>query len=101
MKNLVLNDGTTVNLSDISTKTDMVAVVSKWGDIDSMNLSKENVEGSELDGETLDVVFLNVTAKSTGNNVEVHVLSREKTELEKIHEEQEEQNAVLNILMGV
>lgn len=102
MKALVLNDGTSVELSDISTRTDMVAVVPKWGDIDKMNLSKENVEGGEFDGVTLDTVFVDVTGhKGEGKNVEAHILTREKTELEKIHEEQEQQNAMINaIAMG-
>ena len=101
MKELKLNDESIVNLSDISTKTDMVTVVKSWGEIDKMNLTKENIEGAMLDEEELKTVFVNVAAVSGGGNVEVHVNMREKTLEEKFKESQEEQNAVLDMLTSM
>jgi len=101
MKELKLNDDTILNLSDVSSTTDLVTVVKSWGDIDTMNLRKENIEGAKLDDEELKTVFVNVAAVSAGGNVEVHINMREKTLEEKFKESQEAQNEVLDMLLGV
>jgi len=101
MKELKLNDDTILELSDVSSTTDLVTVVKSWGAIDSMNLRRENIEGAKLDNEELKTVFVNVAAVSGGGNVEVHINMREKTLEEKLNESQEEQNAVLNMLTGM
>lgn len=101
MKKLKLNDENVITLSDLSSSTDMVAVVKSWGDIDQMNLTKENIEGATLEEEELKTVFVNVAAVSGGGNVEVHINMREKTLEEKFQESQEEQNAVLDMLTGM
>lgn len=103
MKKLKLNDESVITLSDMSSPTDMIAVVKSWGDIDQMNLTKENIEGATLEDEELKTVFVNVAAvrgKEDGN-VEVHINMREKTLEEKFQESQEEQNAVLDMLTGM
>ena len=99
MKELKLNDETIIELSDLSYHTDLITVVKTWGDIDSMNLNKENIEGATFEGEDLNTIFLNVAAVSSGNNVEVHINMREKTLEEKFTESQAEQDAMLNMLM--
>ena len=103
MKKLKLNDESVITLSDLSSPTDMIAVVKSWGDIDKMNLTKENIEGATLEDEELKTVFVNVAAvrgKEDGN-VEVHINMREKTLEEKFKESQEEQNAVLDMLTSM
>ena len=101
MKKIKLNDETIIELSDLSSHTDLITVVKTWGDIDSMNLNKENIEGATFEGEDLNTIFLNVAAVSSGNNVEVHINMREKTLEEKFTESQEEQNGILEYLMGM
>jgi hypothetical protein len=103
MKKLKLNDESIITLSDLSSPTDMIAVVKSWGDIDQMNLTKDNIEGATLEDEELKTVFVNVAAvrgKEDGN-VEVHINMREKTLEEKFKESQEEQNAVLDMLTSM
>jgi hypothetical protein len=103
MKKLKLNDESVITLSDMSSPTDMIAVVKSWGDIDQMNLTKDNIEGATLEEEELKTVFVNVAAvrgKEDGN-VEVHINMREKTLEEKFKESQEEQNAVLDMLTSM
>ena len=103
MKELKLNDESIVNLSDISTKTDMVTVVKSWGDIDKMNLTKENIEGATMGDEELDTIFLNVAAvrgKEDGN-VEVHINMREKTLEERFTESQAEQDAMIGMILDM
>lgn len=101
MKELKLNDETIIELSDLSSRTDLITVVKTWGDIDSMNLNKENIEGAFFEGAELKTLFVNVAAVSSGNNVEVHINMREKTLEEKFLESQAEQDAMLNMLMDM
>lgn len=98
MKELKLNDDTIIELSDLSSSTDLVTVVKSYGEIDQMNLTKENIEGSRFAGEELNTIFVNVATVSAGGNVEVHINMRKKTLEEKFKESQEEQNAVLDML---
>lgn len=101
MKKLKLNDESVITLSDLSSPTDMIAVVKSWGDIDTMNLTKSNIEGATLDEEELKTVFVNVAAvrgKEDGN-VEVHINMREKTLKERFTESQAEQDAMIGMIM--
>lgn len=101
MKKLKLNDESVITLSDLSSPTDMIAVVKSWGEIDQMNLTKENIEGATLEDEELKTVFVNVAGvrgKEDGN-VEVHINMREKTLEEKFQESQENQNQIIDMLL--
>ena len=99
MKELKLNDETIIELSDLSSSTDLVTVVKSWGEIDQMSLTKENIEGATFEGEDLATVFVNVAAVSAGGNVEVHINMREKTLEERFNESQKEQDSILEYLM--
>ena len=103
MKELKLNDDTILELSDVSSTTDLVTVVKSWGAIDSMNLKKENIEGSQFAGEELKTIFVNVAAvrgKEDGN-VEVHINMREKTLEERFTESQAEQDAMIGMILDM
>lgn len=103
MKKLKLNDESVITLSDLSSPTDMIAVVKSWGDIDQMNLTKENIEGAMLDEEELKTVFVNVAGvrgKEDGN-VEVHINMREKTLEERFTESQAEQDAMIGMILDM
>lgn len=99
MKPLILKDGTEVKLSDSSTKYDMVTTVPSWGDIDSLNLTKENVEGAKYLESPIQTVFVKVYGELSGRNVLVHIITREKTKDEKRDEEIAELKATIDLLM--
>lgn len=99
MKPLILKDGTEVKLSDSSTKYDMVTTVPSWGDIDSLNLTKENVEGAKYLESPIQTVFVEVYGKLSGRNVSVHIITRDKTKDETRDEEIAELKATIDLLM--
>jgi len=99
MKPLILKDGTEVKLSDSSTKYDMVTTVPSWGDIDSLNLTKENVEGAKYLESPIQTVFVEVYGKLSGRNVSVHIITRDKTKDEMRDEEIAELKATIDMLM--
>ena len=99
MKPLILKDGTEVKLSDSSTKYDMVTTVPSWGDIDSLNLTKENVEGAKYLESPIQTVFVEVYGKLSGRNVSVHIITRDKTKDEVRDEEIAELKATIDLLM--
>ena len=99
MKPLILKDGTEVKLSDSSTKYDMVTTVSSWGDIDSLNLTKDNVEGAKYLESPIQTVFVEVYGKLSGRNVSVHIITRDKTKDEVRDEEIAELKATIDLLM--
>lgn len=100
MKKLTLLDGTVIELTDTSQKNNYVAVVKKWADIDSLNLTTENLQGGTFEGEELtNTVFESVSASYDGENIVVTISCRNKTELELLQESQEEQNAMINMLL--
>lgn len=99
MKPLILKDGTEVKLSDSSTKYDMVTTVPSWGDIDSLNLTKENVEGAKYLESPIQTVFVEVYGKLSGRNVSVHIITRDKTKDEMRDEEIAELKATMDLLM--
>lgn len=87
---LILKDGTEVEASNSSVATDITAVVSTWAEIDTMNISKENVEGGKLeDAELSNLVYTGEHASRKGDNIELHITLRAKTEIELLKEEQE------------
>lgn len=100
MKKLTLLDGTVIELTDTSQKNHYVAVVKKWADIDSLNLITENLQGGTFEGEELtNTVFESVSASYDGENIVVTISCRNKTDLELLQESQEEQNAMINMLL--
>lgn len=100
MKKLTLLDGTVVELTDTSQKNNYVAVVKKWADIDGLNLTTENLQGGTFEDEELtNTVFESVSASYDGENIVVTISCRDKTELELLQESQEEQNAMINMLL--
>lgn len=99
MKPLILKDGTEVKLSDSSTKYDMVTTVPSWGDIDSLNLTKENVEGAKYLESPIQTVFVEVYGKLSGRNVSVHIITRDETKDEVRDKEIAELKATIDLLM--
>ena len=104
MKKLVLADGSEIKFTDSSSKTSMVAVVNKFSDVDTMQpqITAENLNGAEFDGETIvDIIPVGVKAEADGNNVVVTFTNRQKTELESIKDQIEElQIAMTEIAEG-
>ena len=84
MKKLTLKDGTYIDVVDSSTPLNLVAVVSKYADLDAIKLTAENVEGATLDDVPLDVKYGSNTATSDGEAVRLTITNREKTEEEKL-----------------
>ncbi len=100
MKKLTLLDGTVIELTDTSQKNNYVAVVKKWADIDGLNLTTENLQGGTFEGEELaNTVFESISASYDGENIVVAISCRNKTDLELLQESQEEQNAMINMLL--
>lgn len=101
MKKLTLKDGTYIDVVDSSTPLNLVAVVSKYADLDAIKLTAENVEGATLDGVPLDVKYGNNTATSDGEAVRLTITNREKTTEEKMADKIDGiQEIVSMLLMG-
>lgn len=101
-KVLVFQDGTSAEFTDDSIVTDLVTVVSEYGEIDTLRakFTAENLVGCEFDGELIE----NLLPESSNayadmdENVTVHFINRYKTS-EEIMQEQitELQEAVAEI----
>lgn len=101
-KVLVFQDGVSVSLTDASTATDCITVVSSYADIDTLRaeFTNDNLVGCTFDGELVEnllAVSSSATADVDGN-VTVHFYNRYKTESEILSEQVTElQEAIAEI----
>jgi hypothetical protein len=99
MKKLIFKDGTSIDVVDSSTPLNLVAVVSKYADLDALNLNAENVEGATLDGVPLDVKYGSNSATSDGGAVRLTIVNREKTADEKLDDKITDITDILAMLL--
>ena len=99
MKKLTLKDGTYIDVVDSSTPLNLVAVVSKYADLDAIKLTAENVEGATLDGVPLDVKYGSNNATSDGESVRLTITNREKTTEEKMEDKIDGIQEIVSLLL--
>ena len=99
MKKLTFKDGTSIDVVDSSTPLNLVAVVSKYADLDAITLNAENVEGATLDGVPLDVKYGSSSATSDGGAVRLTIVNREKTADEKLDDKITDITDILAMLL--
>lgn len=99
MKKLTFKDGTSIDVVDSSTPLNLVAVVSKYADLDAITLNAENVEGATLDGVPLDVKYGSNSATSDGGAVRLTITNRDKTTDEKLTDKIDGIQEVISMLL--
>lgn len=103
MKNLKLKDGTVIPFTDTSTIYNLVGVYSDYAGVDSVraHLTRENLISCELDDVKYTAMIpVSVSASSdmSGNITAIFTL-RDMTDIEKIQEQQPEQDDAINYLL--
>lgn len=106
MKSLILKNGVALEFTDESTIADLVTVVRDFEDLDSIRplMTAENFDGATLDGVPVaNVVPVEVYADAPyEENITVHFINREKSDVEILQETQAQQDDVINyLLMGL
>lgn len=103
MKSLTLADGTVLQFTDTSTVYSLIGVYANYAELDSIrpHFTKENLLTCTFGDETYhQLVPVGVSASSDmEGNVTATFSTREMTDLEKIQEEQAEQNDAINFLL--
>lgn len=101
-KVLVFQDGTSAEFTDESIITDLVTVVSEYGEVDDLRakFTVDNLVGCEFDGELIEYL-IPVSSNAAANvdeNITVHFINRFKTSEEIMMEQITElQEAVAEI----
>lgn len=103
MKNLKLKDGTIIPFTDTSSIYNLVGVYPDFAGIDSVrvHLTRENLAVCSLDDvrfEALIPVGVSASSEMSGN-VTANFSLREMTDIEKIQEQQTEQDDAINFLL--
>lgn len=104
MKSLIFRNGVAVEFTDDSTIYELLTVVAKFEDIDPIRalMTIENLEGATFDGEKLTNIIpveITVDAPSEEENITVHFINRDKTDVEILQETQAQQDDVINFLL--
>ena len=103
MKNLKLKDGSVIPFTDSSTIYNLVGVYTTYAEIDHVrvHLTKENMVSCEFDDVKYTAMIpVGVSASSdmSGNITAIFTI-RDMTDIEKIQEQQAEQDDAINYLL--